>query len=254
MDTATAWSLFIAGFTGTAYARRVARRFRAGPLDAVRFAGDEDNPREPFDEYFVARCAPEVALAAVAAAAPLAEHYLTVLEDRPGLELAYARGGYRLSHSETLMACELAAAQVVASDPAVLHVQSADEAAALNAADPQGISWIVPDNLADPRMAHYAILRDGQPVARGRSFRLDAAHSYISRVYTAETHRGQGLARALMARIRADDIARGARWSVLTASGMGERLYLSLGYRPLGTIHIFEPSEDDRVHPVGAEA
>lgn len=243
MNAATAWELFIAGFTDTAYARRVARRFRAGPLEAVRFASDEDKPGEPFDEYFVQRCGPEEAVAAVTAAAPLAEHYLTVLADQPGLEPAYARGGYRLSHSETLMACDLAAATVSELDEPVLLVQAADDAAALNAADPQGIAWIVPDNLHDPRMAHYAILRDGRPIARGRNLRLDAAHSYVSRVYTAETHRGQGLARALMARILADDCARGARWSVLTASGMGERLYRRLGYQALGTILIFEPAE-----------
>jgi GNAT superfamily N-acetyltransferase len=243
MDAAIAWSVFIAGFTDTAYARRVAKRFRAGPLDAVRFAGDEEEPGEPFEEYFVQGCAVEAALAAVAAAAPLAEHYLTVLEDQPGLEQAYVRGGYRLSHSETLMACDLATCSVPATDEAVLLVQSADEVAVLNAADPQGIAWIVPDNLADPRMAHYAILRDGQPVARGRTIRLDPAHSYVSRVYTAETHRGQGLARALMARILADDRDQRIRWSVLTASGMGERLYRRLGYQALGTILIFEPAE-----------
>jgi hypothetical protein len=38
----------------------------------------------------------------------------------------------------------------------------------------------------------------------------------------------------------ADDRARGARWSVLTASRMGEPLYAHLGYRTLGTILIFE--------------
>lgn len=153
------------------------------------------------------------------------------------------RGGYRLSHSETLMACDLAACSVPATDEAVVLVQSAGKAAAINADDPQGIAWIVPDNLADPRMAHYAILSEGLPVARGRTIRLDAAHSYVSRVYTAETHRGQGLARALMVRILADDRDQGIRWSVLTASGMGERLYRWLGYQALGTILIFEPGE-----------
>jgi predicted acetyltransferase len=56
----------------------------------------------------------------------------------------------------------------------------------------------------------------------------------------AETHRGQCLARALMARLLADDRTSGARWSVLTASRMGEPLYARLGYRALGTIFIFE--------------
>lgn len=92
-------------------------------------------------------------------------------------------------------------------------------------------------------MAHYAIVRDGQFMARGRNLWLDAQHSYVSRVYVAEAWRGQGLARALMARLLTDDSARGARWSVLTASRMGERLYAELGYRALGTILIFDPNE-----------
>lgn len=62
----------------------------------------------------------------------------------------------------------------------------------------------------------------------------------MSRVYTAETHWGQGLARALMLRLLADDRARGARWSVLTASRMGAPPYTRLGYQALGTVLIFE--------------
>jgi|SRR5579859_2975377 len=44
----------------------------------------------------------------VAASHPPARHYLTVLEDRPGLREAYKRTGYRLDDTETLMACDLA--------------------------------------------------------------------------------------------------------------------------------------------------
>lgn len=99
-------------------------------------------------------------------------------------------------------------------------------------------------------MAHYTIVREGRLLARGRNLQLDANHSYVSRVYTAETHRGQGLARALMLRLLADDRARGARWSVLTASRMGELLYARLGYQALGTILIFEAvSRGDQTTP-----
>ena len=126
------------------------------------------------------------------------------------------------------------------TDSTVNTVSPSALAGKATASDPQGTRWALPDNLADPRMAHYAIVRDGQLLARGRDFHLDAGHSYVSRVYTAENHRGQGLARALMARLLADDRARGVRWSVLTASRMGEPLYRRLGYRTLDTILIFE--------------
>jgi predicted GNAT family acetyltransferase len=119
-------------------------------------------------------------------------------------------------------------------------VHSSDNAEWYNTNDPQQIRWILPDNLQDPRMAHYAVCRDDQIVVRGRNFWIDDQHSYVSRIYTAEAYRGQGLARMLMGRLLADDLMRGARWSVLTASAQGALLYQRLGYRALGTIMIFE--------------
>jgi GNAT superfamily N-acetyltransferase len=242
MNRETAWTLFIEGFTTTAYARRVATRFRAGPLEAVRFAGDEDRPEAAFEEFFARACAPADALAAVVAAHTLAEHYITALDDQPDLIAAYERGGYRRSHTEALMACDLCASGAVSASHSVLTVRTGAEANWLNTNDPQNIRWIVPDNLADPRMSHYVLVIDGVVAARGRNLRLDEAHSYVSRVYTADAYRRRGLALTLMRQILADDMARGARWSVLTASAMGESLYTKLGYRSLGTIHIFEPA------------
>jgi GNAT superfamily N-acetyltransferase len=244
VDTNQAWELFIRGFTDTAYARRVGTRFRAGPLEAVRFAGDEDRPSAPFVEFFVRASDPSSALAAVAAAAPPAEHYLTVLEDRPGLREQYGRGGYVLHGSETLMACDLTTASLPTPKQPVAVIRTVAEATWQNANDPQGISWVVPDNLADPRMAHYAIVRDGRTVCRGRTIQLDATHSYVSRVYTAEEYRGHGLATALMLQLLIDDDARGVRWSVLTATSAGEGLYARLGYRSLGRILIFAPTPE----------
>jgi GNAT superfamily N-acetyltransferase len=241
MDAETAWTLFIAGFTDTAFARRAAMRFRAGPLEAVHFAEAEESGT-PFAEFFAYGCDPAEALAAVAASQPPPRHYLTVLEDRPGLRDTIERGGFRLDDTETLMAFDLATAPLPAPEWEVSVLRRAEEAEWHNANDPQGTRWALPDNLADQRMAHYAIVRDGRLLARGRNFHLDAAHSYVSRVYTAGTHRGQGLAWALMARLLADDRASGARWSVLTASRMGEPLYARLGYRALGTILIFKAS------------
>ncbi len=240
MNAEIAWALFIAGFTDTGHARRHATRFRAGPLSAVRFDAGELTGTA-FAEFFVRACDPAEVMAAVDAARPPARHYLTVLEDRSGLREAYGHAGYRLDDTETLMVCDLAAVPAPVLEYEVTMVRTGEEAVWHNANDPQGRPWVLLDNLADSRMAHYAIVRDGQLVARGRNLHLDAAHSYVSRVYVAEAQRGQGLARALMARLLADDIARGARWSVLTASHMGEPLYIRLGYRPLGTILIFEP-------------
>lgn len=239
IDRETVWSLCIDGFGGTAYARRVARRGWAGPLELLRF-DDPARPGGPFDEFFARACDPAEALAALAAARPVAEHYLTALDDRPGLLEGYRRGGYRLSHSEQLMARALSDPPAPPDAP-VLLARDPDQAAWLNAHDPQGLAWIQPDNLADPRTAHYALIADGRPAARGRCQQLDRAHGYVSRVYTAEAYRRRGLGRALMRRILADEHARGARWSVLSASAQGVGLYAGLGYHSLGTLHVLVP-------------
>lgn len=121
-------------------------------------------------------CDPAAALAAVAAHQPLPRHYLTVLADRPGLREAYKRAGYRLGDTETLMVCDLAtlAPLTSSSDVTLLSEDAADWH---NRNDPQGTRWALPENLAHPRVAHYALVRDGQLVAwpqplAGRSAQL----------------------------------------------------------------------------------
>lgn len=170
MDSETAWALFIAGFNDTAFARRTATRFRAGPIEAVRFAEGESSGT-PFAEYFVRAFDPTEALAAVAISRPPPRHYLTILEDRPGLREVVEHAGFRLDDTETLMALDLAAAPLPAPEWEVSVLRSAEAAEWHNANDPQGIRWALPDNVADPRMAHYAIVRDGQLLARGRNLR-----------------------------------------------------------------------------------
>ena len=223
MEAETAWALFIAGFTDTAFARRAATLFHAGPLEAVQFAESEVTGTL-FAEFFAYGCDAAEALVAVVASRPPLRHYLTVLEDRPGLQEAFERGGFRLDDIETLMALDLSTAPPPAPEWEVSVLGRAEEAEWHNANDPQGLRWALPDNLADQRMRHYAVVRDGQLLARGRNFHMDATHSYVSWVYTAEAHRGRSLARAVMARLLADDRARGAGWSVLTASRIGEPL------------------------------
>lgn len=244
MERETAWDIFIAGFISTAHAQRLGRRFRAGSIEGVRFAGDEARPREPFDEFFVRACDPHQALAAVEAANPAPEHYVTVLDDQPGLVDAYERGGYQLSYSEALMGCDLRRYVGQDGGQSVMVARTPADVEWLNANDPQGIYWIPADNTADPHLTHYAVIVDERPVARGRNLRLDEVHSYVSRVFTASAYRRRGLAHALMRRLLADDVARGAQWSALTASAMGTKLYAELGYQTLGSIHIFEPTTE----------
>jgi GNAT superfamily N-acetyltransferase len=242
LDRETTWALFVAGFTGTAHARRFGTRLARGPVRGMRFTGGEERPNEPFDDFFVRAADPAAALAALTALNPLTEHYLTVLDDRPGLVADYEDGGYRLSYSESLMVRDLRSVEPEESNLETVVARAKADADWLNAHDPEGLRWISPDNLTDPRMSHYSVIVNGRPVARGRTLRVDADHCYVSRVYTAESLRRRGLGRSLVQRMLADDANRGARWSVLMSSAMAVGLYAGLGYQTVGTTRIFEPS------------
>jgi GNAT superfamily N-acetyltransferase len=81
-----------------------------------------------------------------------------------------------------------------------------------------------------PRSAYLAY-EEGEPVAAGAVFPVDGA-AYIGWMATAESHRGKGLAEAIMRRALADEEQRtGARRTVLHATEMGEPVYRRLGYQ-----------------------
>ena len=233
MDRDTAWRIFIDGFIGSAAARRVVSHLAVEPIEGVRFATEQ-----PFDEFFVNGYGVATALAAIRTAQPLAQHYITSLSGSNDPAPGY--GAYRYSHREALMVCEPGDLHLPAPAIEVMTVSTAAEAEWLNAHDPQGKRWIPPENLADPNMRHYAVILDGLPVARGCNLLVDELHGSVSRIYTAESYRRRGLARALMLQLLVDQVAHGRRWSVLTASSLGQGVYEALGYRTLGMIHVYE--------------
>ena len=241
MDADTAWKVFLCGIFDTAHGRANFTRRRAGPLLAVRFTKPRAGTVVTFDEYLGNGVTPEQVRAALANDAHLAAHYVTVLCDDGGVWNADALPGYRVSVSERLMARPLSA--LPAPDPAVRVrlVGTENEAAWLNAHDPDNTAWIAPLNLADPAVTHAYILSDGFPAARGGSVRCGDA-LYITSIHTSAAYRRRGLARALMLRLLAEGAERRATWSVLTSSAAGEALYAGLGYATLGTLLVFEPA------------
>jgi GNAT superfamily N-acetyltransferase len=239
MNDRLAWELFIDGFCTSSASMTLARR-REGPVHVLHFT--REAPADAFDEFVVRDCEPAHALAVIAAARPVQEHYITVLEDQNYRAAEYERGGYTLTHSEALMARDMRLPLPPDPGVEVLVARTAADMEWLNANDPEQRAWITPQHLAHPQLVLYAALAEGRPAARGRNLRLDAAHGYVSRIFTGEAFRRRGMARALMLRLLRDEAARGAQWSILTASGMGAGLYAGLGYQRLGMIHIFEPN------------
>jgi len=84
------------------------------------------------------------------------------------------------------------------------------------------------------------VLLGDRVVAGGAYKRADAVTVEIKRIWTASTHRRQGLARLVMAELEREATARGYAHSTLTTGARQPEavaLYLSLGYAPLFDLH-----------------
>lgn len=193
------------------------------------------------DEFFVRDEPPAAVLAAIAAYGPAPSHLITLTQS-PGAALAaYRAAGYAEHAAETLMARPLA--DLPPRNPRYTVTRATpDDFAWLNAHDPAGRAWLTLSQLQHPRLRHAFIALDGRPVARVRSYQLDAQQSYVTHLYTAPTHRRQGLARALMAQLLHDAAAAGERWSLLVASAAGRDLYAALGYRACAQLTLLAPA------------
>lgn len=77
-----------------------------------------------------------------------------------------------------------------------------------------------------------AAFKDGEQVGLARVVTDRATFAYLADVYVLEAHRGQGLARAMVARLQALPELQGLRrWMLMTADAHG--VYEALGWSPL---------------------
>jgi predicted acetyltransferase len=79
----------------------------------------------------------------------------------------------------------------------------------------------------------WVIVRDGYAVAGAWSL-IEGTDCGIYTVATIPQWRRRGLARALMRSVLGDAYRHGARTATLQSTPMGEPLYTSLGFEPVG--------------------
>lgn len=107
-----------------------------------------------------------------------------------------------------------------------------------------------PDEFAPPDGAMVIGQVDGVPVTGGAFRRFDESTAELKRIWTDGDHRRRGYARAMLAVLEADIVARGYRRIYLTTGDKqpeAEALYLATGYRRL-TEPL--PTVGDEVYPV----
>jgi GNAT superfamily N-acetyltransferase len=89
---------------------------------------------------------------------------------------------------------------------------------------------------AEPDGAFLVLLRDGEPIAGGAFKRFDERTAEFKRIWTASTHRRQGLARRVLAELEAEAARRGYTRVFLTTGPRQPEavgLYLASAYTPL---------------------
>lgn len=98
---------------------------------------------------------------------------------------------------------------------------------------------------AAPDGAFLLLLRGGVPIAGGAFKRYDERTAEFKRIWTAATHRRQGLARRILTELEAEAARRGYERVFLTTGPRqpeAVNLYLATAYTPL-----FDPAESAEV-------
>ena len=99
----------------------------------------------------------------------------------------------------------------------------------------------LPAPAADTGLQGWVIVRDGLAVAGAWSL-IEGSDCGIYAVATVAHWRRRGLARALMQNVLVDAHRRGARTASLQSTAMGEPLYTSLGFEPIGRYEEWVPA------------
>jgi GNAT superfamily N-acetyltransferase len=206
--------------------------------DAPRARGDYRS------EEYVASNADAAALDLLAQRTTRGRYKLCVIqpigERDTDTRAAFRALGYRLMGSEAMMIHRLAELAPPACAYPVARVINEEQAQVL--AKAAGSRQILPQRLsADPApMRQYMALDDVTPVGWVGSVAVGDA-TWCTNLFVAPQYRRQGIGRALIAQMLADDKAAGARVSVLLASHVGAQLYPTLGYETIGTLLLFAP-------------
>lgn len=155
----------------------------------------------------------------------------------------YKELGFRFGGTEALMVHPLTRIPRLTTSYEITRVKSAalaDKLAQVRGTRPRA------DLLSsDSSTWQYVALDDGEPVGWAESIITETEdpdpRAWCENMFVAPTHRRQGIAKALLARMLRDDRRRGARASVLLASHAGAQLYPSVGYRQIGELLLFTP-------------
>lgn len=221
---------------GWSYCRFVpqSRLGKLGPMKQVEFGSPVGNRT---DEFFVVCSDLAEGLKVLETSGFDRPHWFTVFDQGEGFNLeAFAEQyGYTFKYKEYLMWLDLTSINEPKSELVSL-IQDQHEALMVNESFQKKI--VDPERIGDQQLFTYYVEKN-RPVSHGR-FSLMGETACLDHVVTLEEYRGKGLAKALCKTMLMDAKYLGAKGSVLAASLMGYPLYVSLGYRKVSNMYIFE--------------
>lgn len=162
-------------------------------------------------------------------------------------QTVYKQLGYRYLHHEPLFVLDIAT-RVRFNSFCVRRVVEAEDAQKV--AKAARTRQIFPEHLteSDSVCRLYAAFDGDTPVGWARNIRTHPDCSWVAGLFVQASYRRQGIGRTLMSAMLDDDARYGVKWSVLTASSAGAKLYPHLGYIERGQLLIFSPRKDKTVH------
>lgn len=128
----------------------------------------------------------------------------------------------------------------------IVRVHTAELAEQLRAAN-RGRRQLEPTDLTASRPARrlFAALGPDGPLGWVTSVHALPDAAFVASLFVLPAARRRGIGTALMQTLLHDATELGLLYSVLTASNAGALLYPRVGYRQIGTVHLFGPARTD---------
>ncbi|SDZ24271.1 GNAT family N-acetyltransferase [Thermoactinomyces sp. DSM 45892] len=221
---------------GWSYCRFVpnSRLDKLGPMKHIIFGSPVCNRT---NEFFVTHSDLAEGLQMLHSSKLYEPHRLTVFEQGEGFDLDVftEQYGYTFKYKEYLMTFDLSSMNEPKSDLVCL-IREPSEVILVNDSFQKEI--VDPERIEDKQLFTYYVEKN-RPVTHGR-FSLIGDIACLDQVITLEAYRGKGLAKALCKTMLMDAKDFGAGTSVLATSLTGYPLYISLGYREVANMYVFE--------------
>ena len=161
--------------------------------------------------------------------------------DHAKVKAAYKSAGYRQITHFPLYCLDLKSLTPLPSGFRLVRVITTREADAI--AKVAGRRQIRPDQLVedDTQVRLYAAFDGDRVTGYVRSLYAGESARWVSNLFVVESERRKGIGAAVMNEMLADDLRYGYRYSVLTATQEGSKLYERLGYLKAGLLQVFTP-------------